>query len=97
MARKLALKIYFETKSVLLDSKMDNFKLFIFRHGKKNLAENVFSMNNAFIDFLRQITTTGMTGNKAKAVKLRQKLDKTVMVAERMWLQEQIARIGKKQ
>jgi hypothetical protein len=95
MARKLELKIYYETQSVLLDSKMDNFKLFIFRQGKKNLAENVFLMNNAFIDFLRQLTASGMNGNRARAIKLRQKLEETPVVAERVWLQEQLEKLAK--
>jgi hypothetical protein len=96
MARKLELKIYYETDSELLDSKMDNFKLFIFRQGKKNLAENVYQMNNAFIDMLRRMTATGATGNRARAEKLRKQLDETPAVAERIWLQEQLGRLGKK-
>jgi len=96
MARKLELKIYYETDSELLDSKMDNFKLFIFRQGKKNLAENVLLMNNAFIDMLRRMTASGMHGNPARVEKLRKQLDETPSVAERMWLKEQLSRLGKK-
>jgi hypothetical protein len=96
MARKLELKIYYETDSVLLDSKMDNFKLFVFRQGKKKLAENVFLMNNAFIDFLRQLTAANLQGNPTKAAKLREKIQNTPLVAERMWLLEQIERLGKR-
>lgn len=96
MARKLELKIYYETDSDLLDSKMDNFKLFIFRQGKKNLAENVYQMNNAFIDMLRRMVASGMSGNKVRAEKLRKQLDETPAVAERIWLQEQLGLLGKK-
>jgi hypothetical protein len=96
MARKLELKIYYETDSTLLDSKMDNFKLFIFRHGKKNLAENVFQMNNAFIDILRRMTASGLVNNPARVEKLRKQLDETPSVAERIWLQEQLDRLVKK-
>jgi len=96
MARKLELKIYYETDSELLDSKMDNFKLFIFRQGKKNLAENVYLMNNAFIDMLRRMTATGIFGNPERVEKLRKQLDETPSMAERMWLREQLSRLGKK-
>ncbi len=96
MARKLELKIYYETDSELLDSKMDNFKLFIFRQGKKNLAENVYQMNNAFIDMLRRMTATSILGNPERVEKLRKQLDETPSVAERIWLQEQLGRLGKK-
>ena len=96
MARKLELKIYYETDSELLDSKMDNFKLFIFRQGKKNLAENVYLMNNAFIDMLRRMTATGIFGNPERVEKLRKQLDETPSMAERIWLQEQLSRLGKK-
>lgn len=90
MVRKLEIKIYYETDSVLLDSKIDNFKLFIFRQGKKNLAENVFRMNNAFIDILRSMMSSKTVGNAAKAQKLLQKLDDTELVAERAWLRAQL-------
>ncbi len=95
MARKLELKIYYETDSPLLDSKMDNFKLFVYRQGKKNLTENVFQMNNAFIDLLRSMTASGMIGNAVRAEKLLQKLAETQLVAERMWLREQLERLVK--
>ncbi len=96
MARKLELKIYYETDSELLDSKMDNFKLFIFRQGKKNLPENVYQMNNAFIDLLRRMTATSTAGNKTRAEKLRKQLDETPLIAERIWLQEQLEQLNKR-
>ncbi len=94
MARKLELKIYYETDSPLLDSKIDSFKLFIFRQGKKNLAPNVFQMNNAFIDLLRRMISTGISGNSERVQKLRKQLDETALVAERVWLQEQMRRLS---
>ncbi len=92
MARKLELKIYYETDSPLLDSKMDNFKLFIFRQGKKNLTENVFQMNNTFIDLLRRMTASDMVANRSKAEKLRKQLEEMPLVAERKWLLEMLGR-----
>jgi len=96
MARKLELKIYYETDSELLDSKIDSFKLFIFRQGKKNLPKNVYQMNNTFIDMLRRITSTGLLGNPERVEKLRKQLEETPSIAERLWLQEQLGRLGKR-
>ncbi len=93
MLRKLELKIYYETDSVLLDSKIDNFKLFIFRQGKKNLVENIFLMNNAFIDMLKSMVTLANTGNDKKIQKLKQKLSETQLIAERKWLEVQLERL----
>ena len=95
MLRKLELKIYFETDSMLLTSKIDNFKLFIFRQGKKNLAENVYLMNNTFIDMLRSMAAPGMAGNTKRVQKLQQKLAETPLIAERKWLEGQLEKMMK--
>jgi len=92
MARKLELKIYYETSHALLDSKMDNFKLFVFRQGKKNLTEDVFLMNNHFIDALRSMVNA--FGNSAKAQKLLEKWEATPLLAERAWLREQLGKLA---
>ncbi len=94
MARKLEIKIYYETDSELLFPKMDNFKLFIFRQSKKNLTKNVFQMNNAFIDVLKQIVATA--GHTGRMPKIRQKLTETTLIAEREWLLEQLNRLQKR-
>lgn len=96
MARKLELKIYYETDSALLDSKMDSFKLFVFRQGKKNLPENVYQMNNAFIDLLRRMSSSTLLGNAQRVDKLAQQLENMPLVAERMWLREQLQQLRKR-
>jgi hypothetical protein len=90
MLRKLELKIYYETDSPLLDSKMENFKLFVFRQGKKNLPPDIFQMNNNFIDLLKAITASVTFGKKERVRKLLQKLDDTELLAERSWLKTQL-------
>ncbi len=94
MARKLEIKIYYETDSVLLDSKIDNFKLFIFRQGKKNLAEDIFMMNNAFIDILRSMIASKVSTNPDKAFNLLEKVKTMPLIAERLWLQMQLERLA---
>lgn len=93
MARKLELKIYYETNSPLLDGKIENFKLFIFRQGKKRLPADVYRMNNKFIDLLRKLNNMAATGNKAGAATLIRQLDADTLVAERIWLREQLEKI----
>lgn len=93
MARKLELKIYYETQSPLLDSKIENFKLFIFRQGKKQLPTDVYRMNNTFIDVLRKLNSIATAGNKARVATLIQRLNGDTLVAERMWLREQLEKI----
>ncbi|MCE7926713.1 MAG: hypothetical protein DYG98_27035 [Haliscomenobacteraceae bacterium CHB4] len=93
MARKLELKIYYETNSPLLDSKIENFKLFIFRQGTKRLPEDVYRMNNTFIDLLRKINNIATSGQKARVAKLIEQLDADALVAERLWLRSQLEKI----
>jgi hypothetical protein len=95
MARKLELKIYYETNSPLLDGKIENFKLFIFRQGKKRLPADVYRMNNKFIDLLRKLNNLGITGNKAGVATLIRQLDADTLVAERIWLREQLEKISR--
>ena len=91
MVRKLELKIYYETNSPLLDPKIENFKLFVFRQGKKHLPPDIFQMNNTFIDLLRGMV--GAFGNKSKAQKLLEKAEAAPLLAERPWLLDQLRRL----
>ena len=91
MVRKLELKIYYETNSPLLDPKIENFKLFVFRQGKKHLPPDIFQMNNTFIDLLRGMV--GAFGSKSKAQKLLEKAEAAPLLAERPWLLEQLRRL----
>ncbi len=95
MARKLELKIYYETHSPLLDGKIENFKLFIFRQAKKQLPADVCRMNNTFIDMLRKLNNIATAGNKARVATLIQQLDADALVAERMWLREQLEKMNR--
>jgi hypothetical protein len=59
-------------------------------------VENIFQMNNAFIDMLRSMMATDMLGNFKKIEKLRQKLTETQLIAERKWLETQLERLASK-
>lgn len=91
MVRKLELKIYYEIDSPLLDAKIENFKLFVFRQGKKHLPSDIFQMNNTFVDLLRGMV--GAFGNQAKLHKLLKKAEAAPLLAERPWLLEQLRKL----
>jgi hypothetical protein len=94
MARKLELKIYYETGSPLLDSKIENFKLFIFRQGVKHIPKDIYRMNNTFIDYLKKINNIATSGQKARVAMLLQRLDADALVAERIWLRCQLEKMA---
>ncbi len=94
MARKLELKIYYETGSPLLDGKIENFKLFIFRQGAKKMPKDLYRMNNTFIDFLRKINNIASSGAQTRVAMLIDRLDADALVAERIWLRRQLEKIA---
>lgn len=85
-ARRLELMVLYEEQSVLLSSKMEAFKMLIFRLSKTHLTEKLRQLNNNFIDFLRQITHPATLGNSSRIEKLKAKLAQKERVAERDWL-----------
>ena len=90
-ARRLEIMIYYELRSVLLDSKMEAFKIYIFRLGKKEISEAYKLLNNHFIDLLRQILQPKTLGNTDRINKILNKIKTNPSVAEREWL---IAKLG---
>jgi len=54
-AKRMELKIYYEMKNPILESKMDAFKVYIFRLPEKVILEHKRTCNNNFINFLRQL------------------------------------------
>ena len=89
-AKRLEIKIYYEQKSVLLDAKMDSFKVFIFRMSKKLLSDVHKAANNNFIDSLRQILNPKTQGNAERIEKLRSKISEEKSFSEKWWLLEKL-------
>jgi hypothetical protein len=89
-ARRLDLMILHEEKSDLLDSKIEAFKMFIFRFSKKQMTENIKQLNNHFVDFLRQIIHPTTLRNDSRIEKIRTKITQKEWVAERGWLLEKL-------
>ena len=93
-ARRLEVMIYYEMRSPILESKIEAFKVYIFRTGKKDLPEKPKTGNNNFIDLLRQILHPKTLKNETRLQKIREKLSSKEVVAEREWLLKKVAELA---
>lgn len=89
-AKRLELKIYYETSSDLLDAKMDAFKVYIFRLPKRAILERKRASNNHFINFLRQLRNPRTIHSPQRLQKLHQKIKDTSLLTEKNWLLEKV-------
>lgn len=92
-AKRMELKIYYEQESVLLDSKINAFKVYIFRISKKLLTELTREGNNNFIDFLKRILSPKTFWNKERVSKLIKELDDCKVIIEKEWLRAKLNKI----
>lgn len=89
-AKRLELKIYYETNSEILDSKIDAFKVYIHRLPKNALIDHKRSSNNNFINFLRQIRNPRTMFSAERLEKLALKVEQCQFLNEKNWLLEKI-------
>ncbi len=89
-ARRLEIKIYYETSSPILESRMDAFKAFLFRLSKQLLSIEQKNLNNNFIDLLRQINHPKTLHNSVRINKILGKIQETAQLTEKSWLIEKI-------
>lgn len=88
-ARRMEIKLYYETNSPLLDSRLGAFKIFV-HELKSILPPDQIAPNNYFADLMRQIIAPKTLGNPARVEKLLEKLVLQKAVAEREWLQRKL-------
>jgi len=89
-AKRLELKVYYEQKSPILESKMDAFKVYLFRVSKKILSASHQEGNNNFINFLRQICSPKTYKNESKINRILKKMEATSATLEREWLEKKL-------
>jgi len=89
-AKRLELKVYYETDSEILDSKMDAFKLYVFRLSDKKLLARKIKSNNNFINFLRQIRNSKTMNHPLRIEKLKNKIQGCRYLSEKQWLLEKL-------
>lgn len=85
-ARRLEIKIYYETKSVLLNSKLEAFKIFIFRVSKSKLHDLQKQGNNNFVDIIKRISAVKTAKNASRINKLIEHTKEKTTIAEKKWL-----------
>ncbi len=90
IAKRLEIKIFFETNSAILDAKMDAFKIFIYRLSQKMISDIQRQGNNNFIDVLRQIRNPKTKGNEQRIGKIALKINELKVIAEKEWLMEKL-------
>lgn len=96
MARRLELKIFYELRSELLDHKIDAFKMFISRAGRKVFSANLHILFTNFVNFVRQLNQSEGPQAKQRSQTLTKRISEKKMVAERLWLLEKARELGQK-
>lgn len=96
MARRLELKIYYELRSDLLDHKIDAFKMFISRAGRKVFSPNLHELFSNFVNFVRQLNQSDGPQAKLRSHTLIKRISEKERVAERLWLLEKAKELGTK-
>ncbi len=89
-AKRMELKIYYEMDHDILESKIDAFKIYIFRISKKILPDIPRDANNNFIDILRQIRSSKTMDNPVRIEKLKRKIQMKKPWTEQDWLLDKI-------
>ena len=85
-SKRLMIKALYELNSPLLESRINAFKIYIFR-----ISDNAFTAlhkegNNQFIDILKQICNPSTLTNSKRIKSINQKITQTQSVADRPWL-----------
>jgi len=93
-SRRLEMKIYYELDSDLLPYKIDAFKMYVSRASQKVISPLTREQNTNFINLLFQISTTAR-GDKARSLKLIQRIQEKQSIADREWLLEKAAQLAK--
>jgi hypothetical protein len=93
MARLLELKIYYETQSDVLSSKIDAFKMFISRVGRKQLSADFSELLTNFGNFVSQLSQS-IPGDKKRSEQLEKRIREKKLVGERSWLLEKAIELG---
>jgi hypothetical protein len=96
MARRLELKIHYEMRSELLDHKIDAFKMFISRAGRKVFSAHLHELFTNFVNFVRQLSQSEGPQAAQRSGTLVKRIQEKERVAERLWLLEKARELGKK-
>lgn len=87
LGRKLELMIYYETRSPLLEPKLDAFRMYVSRASKKIMPEDTRERNAYFINFMYQIIQS-RPGHKRRGEIIIARIKDKKIVAMADWLME---------
>ncbi len=74
LAKRIELKCYYETKSPLLDAKIDAFRMFLSRISKNQISEQLHQSNSNFLNILNQIHMA-IPGDKQRNLKVLERIN----------------------
>jgi len=95
-AKRLEIMIRYEQDSPLTDSRLDAFKVYIFRSAKKSISAIQKEGNNNFADLLKQVLNPKTRVSPVRINKLLQKIKEKKIVAEKDWLIEKLEALAAK-
>ena len=97
IARRLEVQIYYELASPLLTSKIQAFKIFVFRTAKIHLTPLQREGYTNFIDLLKQIIHPSTPHKPQRIKSLTAKLEGKETVAEKQWLLDKLKQVALKE
>ena len=89
-AKRLVIKALYETKSTILDSRLNAFKIYIFRISNDTFTPIHKEGNNQFIDILKQIINPATLSNVKRKKSIESKIITGKSVADRQWLLDKL-------
>ena len=89
-ARRLEIKIYYETQSEIFEARLNAFKLFLYRLESKNVNFKNKEGNQTFIDLLKQIMHPKTYQNQRRIDKLLRKAQEIHFLADKEWIIEKL-------
>jgi len=89
-AKRLMIKALFETKSPVLDSRLNAFKIYIFRISTDSFTALHKKGNSQFINILKQIINPSTLSNSSRKDSIRTKIVNTQVLADKQWLLDKL-------
>lgn len=89
-AKELEIKVYYEQRHVLLTSKIDAFKIYVYRLDLKYVTKKRKEGSQHFIDIIKQICLPRTFQNNKRIDKLIAKINTLQYVVDKEWLIEKL-------
>ena len=89
-ARRLEIMIFYELNSDILLSKLEAYKIYVYRLKKDVNLQRSRDQNKNFVDILRQIVHPKTMSNSKRIQKILQKIETVKNLAEKPWLRKKL-------